>query len=66
MTVTQEAFDGLDLSSVPIVSAVHSSATNEVKCPSGGLSLYFMSPPSAHFLTHLALIAYFKNLSASA
>lgn len=56
----------LDLSSVPIASAVYSSATNEVKWPSGGLSLYFTSPPSGHSLNHLAFIAYFKNLSASA
>lgn len=56
----------LDLSSVPIASAVYSSATNEVKWPSGRLSLYFTSPPSGHSLNHLAFIAYFKNLSASA
>lgn len=41
------------------------TTTNEVKCASGGLSLYFMSPPSGHSFTHLALIADFKNLSAS-
>lgn len=50
----------------PIASAVYSSTINEVKCPNGGLSLYLTSPPSGHSLTHLALIAYVKNLSASA
>lgn len=51
---------------VPIASAVYASTTNEVKCPIGGLSLYLTSPPSGHSLTHLALIVYVKNLSASA
>lgn len=54
------------ISPVPIASAVYSSNSNEVKCPNGGLSFYFMSPPSGHSLTHLALIAYVKNLSATA